>query len=124
MASQKTMKLLKSGKKCLRKQALRQKSLILVQQKMATNGELNPVKESFSTMTTRTGGVVVVDVNLRQSVTHVDQIRKCFMISVKINRTLRNTVNHTQLRMGQDLWKSAIRCLCNIVDLRMVHLSH
>ena len=61
-------------------------------------------------------GVVAVAVNLRRSVIRVGQIRKCFMISVMINRMPKSMAWHTRLRMALDLWRLATRSLCSIVD--------
>ena len=69
---------------------------------MEISEELSPGKEFSSTMIKKTGGAEEEDARRRRLEIHVVRIRKYFMILVKINKTSKNTVYHTQLPMEQD----------------------
>ena len=121
---QKTMKPPKFGKKSLKRLASTLKSLKSALPKMATNVASSQANVFSSMMTTKTGGAVAVVVKTHQLVIRAVQIQKCFMISAKTSKTLKNTVSLTQLQTALALWKSATKFLCSIVVCRMAPLKN
>ena len=119
-ASQKIPNQLKSGSASLRKQVSKLKSLKSAPVKTAPSVVLKKMSIFSSTMIMKTGGVVAVVSILPRSVIHAVQTLRFSMISVKISKMLRDSVNLILPRTVRALWKSATKSSCNTSVIKMV----